>query len=58
MLGDWALYAKHYPGMGGLRASDGIHYTAEGYRVRAQWMEALVPDPPVPDASFAGTLQP
>lgn len=39
---DWSSYVGSRADLATLRASDGIHYTTAGYRVRARWMEALV----------------
>ncbi len=41
-VADWDAYVRGRDDMAALRAGDGVHYNAEGYRVRADWTEALV----------------
>jgi lysophospholipase L1-like esterase len=43
-LADWDAYVDTVEGMDALRAGDEVHYTTEGYQLRARWMEQLVDD--------------
>ncbi|WP_426572274.1 hypothetical protein [Aquihabitans sp. McL0605] len=42
-VADWDAFINARADVDSLRAGDGIHYNTDGYDVRTQWMESLVP---------------
>lgn len=42
VVADWHRYLQLQPNPNAYRLSDGVHYTAAGYALRARWMEGLV----------------
>lgn len=42
VVADWHTHIDSQPDPASLRASDGVHYTPEGYELRAAWMTTVI----------------